>query len=140
MTEETKDVHSLPRGRSFINEKPSSYYFEGREVKVKDWVEFAQEICSKLYVKDPDKFRSFLTDPDFEGGYRRGRLKKRKYLSSDKLELDQPENVSDAIYLEGKLNTDHILDKIISPVLKKFDIEESEVKFRLVSRRKFLLT
>lgn len=119
----SKKSRNISDDEDFTNEKPSSYRFEGREIKVQSWREFYQKICSELYDKDPDGFKSFLTDNDFIG-------QKRKNIASDKTKLRRPLRISDTIYLEGNLSARDTINKI-RLILKKFEIDEEELSFEL---------
>ena len=119
----SENPHSIFENEDFTNEKPSSYSFEGREIKVKDWVEFYQKICLELYDKNPNRFKSFLTDNDFIGP-------KRRYIASDEASIKKSLKISDKIYLEGNLTANATRDKI-KLILKKFEIDEEEFSFKL---------
>jgi hypothetical protein len=123
LPKKTENLYSLSDNQSFIGKKIESYIFQDKETKVKSWKDLYQHICLTLYDLDSNKFKSFLSDEDFQ-------TKKRKMISSNKSDLRNPLKLSDTIYLESNHNTDTILD-LIRLILRKFEIEEDEVSLYL---------
>jgi len=119
----TENLYSLSDDHSFTGEKIESYIFQEKEIKVKSWKELYQSICLSLYDVDSNKFKSFLDDDEFQ-------MKKRKMISSNKIDLTSPLKISDTIYFESNLNTDTILS-MIRLVLRKFEIDEDELSLYL---------
>jgi uncharacterized protein with ParB-like and HNH nuclease domain len=117
-----KEIYNFYDDIIVTNTKPISFNFLGEDYHVKTWKEFFKKISEILIDLDYQKFKSFTTDPDFQG---------RNYrVISTKNNVRKPIKVAEEIILESNMNANATLN-YIKMMVEKFDLLDKDFTFRL---------
>ncbi|WP_085829531.1 DUF262 domain-containing protein [Clostridium massiliodielmoense] len=120
--EDMLNLYSLADENDFTGERIQSYIFKGEEYNVKSWKDFYESIATLLYDYDSIIFENLIRNHNESSN--------RVCFSNKKEELKRPIEISNSVYLEGRLSTEGILN-MIRLLLKEYNIKEDEVSFYL---------
>lgn len=120
--EDMVNLYSLADENDFTGERIQSYLFNGEEYFVKSWKDFYESIATLLYDSDSLTFENLIKN-HLENS-------NRVCFSNEKEKLKRPIEISNDVYLEGKLSTEGILN-MIRLLLNEYGIHEDEVSFYL---------
>lgn len=120
--EEMVNLYSLADDNDFTGERIQSYLFKGEEYGVKSWKDFYESIATLLYDSDSLTFENFIKSHTEKSN--------RTCFSNEKQKLKRPIEISNTVYLEGKLSTEGILN-MIRMLLSEYGIQDDEVSFYL---------
>ncbi|MEN8435873.1 DUF262 domain-containing HNH endonuclease family protein [Clostridium septicum] len=120
--EDMVNLYSLADENDFTGERIQSYLFNGEEYFVKSWKDFYESIATLLYDSDSLTFENLIKS-HLENS-------NRVCFSNEKEKLKRPIEISNDVYLEGKLSTEGILN-MIRLLLNEYGIHEDEVSFYL---------
>lgn len=120
--EDMLNLYSLADDNDFTGEKIQSYLFNGEEYRVKSWKEFYESIATLLYDSDQLTFENIIKNHSENSN--------RTCFSNTKEMLKRPIEISENVYLEGKLSTEGLLN-MIRMLLSEYEIPEDDVSFYL---------
>lgn len=121
--DENSNIFSLEDDDDFTNSKVERFIFRDESVKVKNWTELYESICSLLYEMNPIPFVR-LTQKEFNQEY----LNKR--FSTEDNGLRQSFKVANNIFIEKNLNTEAKL-QTLRIVFDEYGIEYSDLLFSI---------
>lgn len=121
--EENNNIFSLEDEDDFTNSKVERFIFKGENIKVRNWTDLYENICSILYEIDSMPFTR-LTKKEFDQDY----LNKR--FSTEENKLRDPYEIESGIYIEKNLNTEAKL-QTLRIIFDEYGIECNELLFSI---------
>lgn len=121
--DENSNIFSLDDDDDFTNSKIEKFIFRDESIKVKNWTELYESICSLLYEINPIPFVR-LTKKEFNQEY----LNKR--FSSEDNGLRQSFKVANNIFIEKNLNTESKL-QTLRIIFDEYGIEYGDLLFSI---------
>ncbi|NFG40380.1 DUF262 domain-containing protein [Clostridium botulinum] len=121
--EENNNLFSLEDEDDFTNSKVEKFIFRNESIKVRNWTELYENICSILYEINPIPFIR-LTKKEFDQEH----LNKR--FSTEDNGMRQPFKIESNVYLEKNLSTEAKL-QTLRIIFDEYGIEYSELMFSI---------
>lgn len=121
--DENNNIFSLEDDDDFTNTKVEKFIFRGENIKVRNWTELYENICSILYEMNPIPFIR-LVKKEFSQVY----LNKR--FSNDDIGLRYPFKVGNNVYIEKNLSTEAKL-QTLRIIFDEYRIDYSELLFSI---------
>ncbi|GAA0783124.1 DUF262 domain-containing protein [Hathewaya limosa] len=123
LEDENNNIFSLDDDDDFTNSKVERFTFREDSVKVKNWTELYENICSLLYEINPIPFIR-LTKKEFNQEY----LNKR--FSNEDNDLRKAFKVANDVFIEKNLNTEAKL-QTLRIIFDEYGIHYSELLFNI---------
>lgn len=117
------NMFSLEDNDDFTSTKVEKFIFREENIRVKDWTELYENICSILYEMNPIPFIR-LTKKEFSQEH----LNKR--FSNESAGLRSPFKVGNNVYIEKNLSTEAKL-QTLRIIFDEYEIDHSELLFSI---------
>lgn len=117
-----REPHSLEEDFSFT--RPHSFQVERTKIEAKTWKEILVKTAEYLHNKNPEIFKTFLTDEDMSWG-------DKFNFNKDQNELREGIEVGNSnIYIEAA-KTANAVRQLVKRMLRKYDIKDENFKIFL---------
>lgn len=109
---------------TFTFTRPVMIEIDGNKIEVSEWKEMFRAVCEYLFIQNPKKFVSFLSDESMRG-------KKRVWFSTNKSDVASPMPVSNSgVYIMGNVSAMFVRNIIIK-MFERFSIPKYKCKIYL---------